>query len=591
MTPGGDGKRALAGSETLERVTDGVVAVDREFRYTYVNGPAAEILGRDGDELLGNCVWDVFPEVVGTPAETHLREAMATQRPIASERHNPELDRWFDVRFYPDDGGLSIYFTDVTEKKRIEHELERRNRQLSALVENTAEAVYAKDRDGVYQFVNEAAAALFGLDPDEVVGRRDEDLFDEESAAAIRAVDTRIVEEGAPDTREAVQYIDGERYVFLDHKYAYWDEHGDVAGVMGMSLNVTARKTREQELRELTEEYGAVFESAGDAVFLVDVDVDEGTEGAEAEFRFVRLNPSHETSTGFTTEDVRGKTPREVLGEELGLEVEANYRRCVEAREPITYDEVLPLPGGRRVWQTRLAPVVVDGEITRIVGIARDTTDRVGQERELRRKNERLDEFAGVVSHDLRNPLNVAQGRVELARTECDSDHLPIVGRALDRMEAIIEDTLTLARQGETVAGTEAIRLSDLLEECWETVDTAGATLDGTDGTVIRGDWGRLQHVFENLFRNAVEHGGSDVTVRVGGVGSHGLYVEDDGPGISDERRELIFEPGHSSVTGGTGFGLTIVRRIAEAHGWTVRVTDGDDGGARFEFAGVEHVS
>jgi signal transduction histidine kinase len=151
-------------------------------------------------------------------------------------------------------------------------------------------------------------------------------------------------------------------------------------------------------------------------------------------------------------------------------------------------------------------------------------------------------------------------------------------------MESIIEDTLTLARQGETVGDMSTISLVDLVGKCWAGVETAEATLEIDDECTIRGDRDRLRHVFENLFRNAVEHGGEDVTVWVGRAGEDCIYVEDDGPGIPADDRETVFEPGHTSATGGTGFGLTIIKRIAEAHGWEITVTDGRDGGARFEF-------
>jgi signal transduction histidine kinase len=156
-------------------------------------------------------------------------------------------------------------------------------------------------------------------------------------------------------------------------------------------------------------------------------------------------------------------------------------------------------------------------------------------------------------------------------------------------MEAIVEDTLTLARQGDTISETESISLTDLVGKCWATVDMADATIEIIDEMTFQGDFDRLEHVFENLFRNAVEHGGAGVTVRVGGHDERGIYVEDDGPGIPVEKRGEVFEPGHSSARGGTGFGLTIVKRIAEAHGWEMSVTDGTDGGARFEFEMAGH--
>ncbi|QPV62008.1 PAS domain-containing protein [Halosimplex litoreum] len=584
--------------EALERVSDGIVALDEGFRYTYVNHRAEQILGCDEEAVLGECMWDVFPETRGTATEENLRAAATSGEQRSFERYNAALELWFDVRVYPDDSGLTVHFTDVTERKVYERELRASTRKLTALVESTSEAIYIKDRDGRYQFVNEAAADVFGHDPETVVGRTDEGLFDPESAAEIRELDDRIVEGDERDSRETVRYIDGVEHVFLDDKYPYHDEDGDVVGVMGISRDITDRKRRSRRLEALTEEYEAIFETAGDAIFLVDVEPGrgDGVGGAEAEeadyeFRFQRLNPSHEDTTGLTTDAVRGKTPREVLGEDLGAEVEANYHRCAETREPITYDEELELPEGRFVWETNLAPVVVDGRVARIVGIARDVTERVEQERELRRKNDRLDEFASVISHDLRNPLNVAQGRAAMLDRHCGGEaleHLEPTLEALDRMEAIVEDTLTLARQGETVGETDRIPLRALASQCWDLVETADATLDVESGVAIEGDRERLRHVFENLFRNAVEHGGPDVTVRVGRTDDGTVFVEDDGPGIDQADRGRVFEPGHTSVDGGTGFGLTIVRRIAQAHDWTVAVGDGPDGGARFELDGVD---
>ncbi|MDB2287207.1 HAMP domain-containing histidine kinase, partial [Halorubrum sp. ASP1] len=205
-------------------------------------------------------------------------------------------------------------------------------------------------------------------------------------------------------------------------------------------------------------------------------------------------------------------------------------------------------------------------------------------ERQLRQQNERLGEFASVISHDLRSPLNVAQGRAALLAEQGESEHLDPLLQALDRMEAIVEDTLTLARQGDTISETESVSLTNLVGKCWATVDTGEAAIEIVDEMTLQADPDRLRHVFENLFRNAVEHGGSDVTVRVGCHNELGIYVEDNGPGIPVEKRDEVFEPGHSSAQGGTGFGLTIVKRIVEAHGWELSVADGTDGGARFEF-------
>jgi signal transduction histidine kinase len=214
--------------------------------------------------------------------------------------------------------------------------------------------------------------------------------------------------------------------------------------------------------------------------------------------------------------------------------------------------------------------------------------ERHQQEEELRRQNERLDKFASVVSHDLRNPLNVAQGRLELARDECDSEDIHDVAGALDRMETLIDDLLTLARQGDTIDTLEPVDIASLVDECWRNTDTGSADIVVETERAIYADASRLKQLLENLIRNAVEHNDEPVTITVGVGKGDVFYVEDDGSGIQESERDRIFESGYSTSREGTGFGLMIVEEIVNAHGWTIVVTDGDDRGARFEITGVD---
>jgi PAS domain S-box-containing protein len=216
--------------------------------------------------------------------------------------------------------------------------------------------------------------------------------------------------------------------------------------------------------------------------------------------------------------------------------------------------------------------------------------DRVEQRQEIERQNERLNKFASVLSHDLRNPLSVASGRLELAQSESDSTHLDAVSQAHARMETLIDDLLTLAREGNSVGELESVRLDSLVEGCWRNVDTEEATIRIEAERTIRADRSRLQQLLENLFRNAVEHSGKNVSITVG-VFDTGFYIEDDGQGIPPERRDKVFDIGYSTADEGTGFGLAIVRRIAEAHGWNISAIEASTGGARFEITGVDIVS
>jgi anti-sigma regulatory factor (Ser/Thr protein kinase) len=216
---------------------------------------------------------------------------------------------------------------------------------------------------------------------------------------------------------------------------------------------------------------------------------------------------------------------------------------------------------------------VFAGNVT--VAMDRAERDRRLRERtaELSRQNERLEDFASILSHDLRNPLNTAQGRVTLARERDDPEDLEAASQALDRMEALIDRLLKMTRSGTPVDVNDPVAIEEVARAAWVTVPTAEATLDIESELVVRADRERLRTLFENLFRNAVEHGGTDVTVVVGTLADgDGFYVADDGPGIPEEVGEQVFARGYTTASDGTGFGLSIVKEIVDAHEWTIQL-------------------
>lgn len=234
------------------------------------------------------------------------------------------------------------------------------------------------------------------------------------------------------------------------------------------------------------------------------------------------------------------------------------------------------------------------GPVTGTVVAMRDITDRKQRERELEKENDRLDEFASIVSHDLRNPLQVAKLHLESIDGHDSGTTIGKIRRSHDRMEEIIDNVLALARHGEGVAETDDVSLRAVSEAAWETVDTKEMELVFGEDLTLRADPPRLQQLLENLFRNAAEHAGPTATVTVGkrdlmvtstrAQPPAGFFVADDGPGLPVDEGETVFDSGFSTESSGTGFGLAIVKQIAEAHDWRVTVGDSLDGGARFEF-------
>ena len=213
--------------------------------------------------------------------------------------------------------------------------------------------------------------------------------------------------------------------------------------------------------------------------------------------------------------------------------------------------------------------------------------DRLDREQELQRQNERLDQFAAAVSHDLRNPLNIATGRLALVAEECSSPHLDAVADAHTRMEHLIDDFLLFAQMGTETLTKTPVDLSHLATECWGSLAPPTATLRTETTHTIHADRDRLRQLIENLLQNAVDHGGADVTVTIGDL-PDGFYVADDGPGIPDDDRNDVFTAGYTSAEEGTGFGLSIVTQVGDAHGWDITVTDSAPDGARFNVRDVD---
>jgi signal transduction histidine kinase len=308
----------------------------------------------------------------------------------------------------------------------------------------------------------------------------------------------------------------------------------------------------------------------------------------DATDRVVDANPTAERLLG---------DPDAYVGTELGRVLE---RRGVDSLAG-TDELTLTVDGASRHFQPTSSPLTDDADtpIGRLV-LLRDVTELREREAELRRQNERLDEFASVVSHDLRNPLGVAQGFVDLARDDPREEHLERAERALDRMEHIVDDLLAIAREGQAVSDPEPLALAEVAAAALDHVDTTDVDVRIETDRTVHGERERLLQVFENLFRNSVEHAAepsesAGAPVGDGGVTDDddarvtvvvrdtddGFEVVDDGVGFAEPDR--VLERGYTTRSDdGTGLGTTIVERVVDAHGWALSVGESEWGGARF---------
>ena len=563
--------------DALDALDDLFYVVDTDLRLQRWNSRLSEVTGYTDDDLADMAATELFPD---DERET-VAEAVETARSGDRDRDTVEADLLTaDGRRVPheftgapltDDDGTTVGLVgvgrDLTERRR-------RERRFRALVEESNDVISVVDRDGRFQYQSPSVERVVGYDPDETVGDSAWEYVHPDDRDAVRdAFETWAT---TPDAQGTVEY----RARHADGSWRWMEANANnqfdnpaVGGLVVNSRDVTDRRAQERALDAVTSQYQTLIENFPDgAVFLFDTDL-----------RYVRAGGQELSAVGLSPEDVVGEQPHDLFPDEVADETVARYRETL-AGDSGTFEQSF---GGER-YRVRTVPVRDDdGTVVYGMAVSQNVTERVEQRQALARQNERLEEFTGIVSHDLRNPLSVVGGRIDLAREECESDHLDRAADAVDRSQALVDDLLTLARADEAVRDPEPVALAEVAERSWQTVPTGAATLDVDATRTVRADRSRLRQLFENLYRNAVEHGGEDVTVRVGET-DDGFYVADTGPGIPDADRDRVFDAGYSTADDGTGFGLRIVAQVVEAHGWAVAVAESEQGGARVEVTGVE---
>lgn len=493
----------------------------------------------------------------------------------------------------------------------------------AALAAMTAamDGVAILDSADEFIYVNETHAELYGYaDPASMEGLSWRRLYD---AAEVERFESEVfptLEEDGQWRGEAVGRTKmGDRF---DQELSL--SRLESGGLVCIVRDITARKRHERQLRLVQDASRELMHTTDEtAVARVAVDIAEEildhrmtacwTYDAEAN----QLTPLAATDAVMTMLADAGLEGLPPLGPE-SLEMEVfddgepvlieDYQSAVRGTPETPLQTVLMLPiddhGVLHVGSTDQREVTDEEQslleiFTQHIAEAFERTER---ERTLAAKNERLETFAATVAHDLRNPLGVARGRLQLAMTDDDA-HLQAVAEAHERMEQLIDELLTLAEHGQTIVDPSPVVLESVAEDALGNVPDDGVALVMDDAPVeLWADRSRLCELLENLLDNAVAHAsdtdGSDadstteeVTIRIGHLlDATGFYVADDGPGIPASERDHVFDTGYTTTPDGTGFGLSIVEQICEGHGWSISVTESERGGARFEISNVELV-
>jgi PAS domain S-box-containing protein len=326
----------------------------------------------------------------------------------------------------------------------------------------------------------------------------------------------------------------------------------------------------QNELKRERDRFVSLFENSPDPVVK--------TRFEDSDPIVERVNDAFEKVFGYEQDDIEEESLNDVIVPDhrkpLAKKVDKDYQEM----EVITEEVRREAADGIRDFKLTVFPANREFDKNESYGIYTDITETKKRQREIERQNEQLEKFSGILSHELRNPLNIAKGYLNMLDGGEEKEE---IGEALTRMEHIIDDVLDMAKHGQSVEDTEKIDIGEAAEETWNMIETEDSELEIKNRFEVSADRNRLEQILSNLFRNSIQHNTEPVKITLGKM-RNGFYMEDDGEGISEDKKQEIFEYG-SSFDEGTGFGLSIVKSIVEAHGWGISVEESDEGGARFE--------
>jgi PAS domain S-box-containing protein len=599
-------------AEVLESISDAFFALDRGWRFTYLNRAAERFLQRPREALLGRGVWDEYPKAVGLTFEREFRRALEQQVTVYFEEFFAPLEVWFEVRAYPTPTGLSVYFQDVSERRRMREELRYSVERHRSLVETMAQGVVFQDASGRIEYANPAAGRILGLSVSELQGRGPDDpawRTIREDGSDFPGADhpaTVALRSGEPVRGVMMGIFNpsiGEyRWISVNAVPLFREGATRPHQVHSVFEDITERKRSEEALRRSEQRYRSLVDATSSIVWTTD-----GAGSIVAEI------PSWEAFTGQSLADYMGWGWLGALHPQDRDHAATAWERSLESRSPYEVEyRILRRDGEYRQVISRGVPVMgAEGTIREWVGTCEDVTEQRMAEASLRqakeeaeRANGAKDEFIAVLSHELRTPLTPVLLTASMMEAHPDlpaefREDVAAIRRNVELESRLIGDLLDLTRiaKGKLELNLEpvdlhvAIRMAIEICQREEAVRLV-AELNATRHHV-RGDSTRLQQVFWNLINNAQKFTGEggQILVRTSDLGDGRVRVEviDHGAGIDPAVLPRLFEAfeqgdvraGRSFA--GLGLGLAITRKLVDAHGGTIVATsEGKGRGATF---------
>ena len=581
----------------FESITDAFFTLDKNWYYTYVNSEFERITGTREEEYVGKHILDISEYGAEGPFYQQYKQAVDTGYSVHFEAYSRRLDKWLEVKAFPSEEGLSVYFTDVTEKVKAQKEVEK----LSLVASNTTNGVIISDSKRRIEWVNEGFTRVTGYSLEEAVGKRPSELLRTVNINdnAFRDIQAKM-ESGLPVSFETLNYKkDGNQVWFSIQVNPIFNPQEELTGFVTLQTDITERVKVQQELEKLS---------------LVASNTDNGVIITDANGLTEWVNEGFTRMTGYTLRDIEGIKPGSLLqGPESDKITIAEIGKNLKEGKPFNTTLINYRKSGEKFWVSMdINPIVNDnGIITQYIAIQKDITYRKEAEasmlsltEDLYKQNSNLQEFTYIVSHNLRAPVANALGLANLlTKSPKDSptfdESLTYLKTSILTMDTVLKDVnmILTVRDKQAVMNLEDVKLADVFWQAYvhfqEPYVKCGSEIsfELPDDVTVKANKAYLFSIFYNLLSNAIKYRSAERALRIR-VGQHytpdGSLVitfSDNGTGFDTKKAGTdifkLYKRFHKDKKG-RGMGLFLVKAHVEAMGWKIEVNSRVNEGTTF---------
>jgi PAS domain S-box len=563
-------------SNILESIRDAFFALDSQWKFIYFNKDAERIYKRKSQEVIGKIIWDEFPSYIGTDYQKNFFKVMKDRVVIQTESKGIYSNEWVEVHIYPTNDGISVYYRDISERKRMEIALHQSEERYRILFTNTNDSIFvygltSHNLPGKFIEINDVACKSLGYKRDELLNLSPNDIkYTEELSELANIINKLITERHL--LYESIKIAKDGRKIPVEVHANLFDLNGEPT-ILAIARDITERKKAVEVLITEQKRLFSLLDGLPGIVYLRDSDYNI----CFSNQRFWNLFGKPKNSHCFELIHNRKEPCKECPSD-----------RVLNTNTPQTWENSFT---NDKMFEIYTYPFQDINGSPQVLNLLIDITERKQFEKEMARLSRLnlIGEMAAGIAHEVRNPMTTVRGFLQLLGNKKEyvqyKEYHELMIEELDRANSIITEFLSLAK--DKVDYLEVRSLNSIIEIMYPLIN-AEARNCGKD---VRIDFGNIpelllnekeiRQLLLNLIQNGLESmdtgGCLDIRTFVED-GEVVLMVKDQGNGIPHELLEKIGTPFFTTKANGTGLGLATCYSITKRHNARIDVETGAEG-------------